>query len=124
MAGGEITRLPIDKQRKCPPAAAAAEPGANYGVMIALLSWTSQATVEVMSLQPPTPTTGSPLPFLLLSTFVLSFSSSSLARFVQEELNSTIFLFYYQPLIPLSAAQTAFILKEQQERKCIWMSRN
>lgn len=53
MAGGEIIRLPIDKQRKCPPAAAAAEPGANYAVMIALLFWTSQATVPVMSLHLP-----------------------------------------------------------------------
>lgn len=57
MAGGEIIRLRIDKQHKCPPAAtvAASEPRANYAVMIALLLWTSQATVQVMSLNLPHP---------------------------------------------------------------------
>lgn len=76
MAGDEIIRLPIDKQRKCPPTATAAtaEPGANYAVMIALLLWTSQATIPVKSLHLPHPPRDlcSSLFAFLLSLFVFS----------------------------------------------------
>lgn len=108
-----------DKQRKCPPAAAAtaaAEPGANYAVMIALLLWTSQATVPVMSLYLPHPPQHpcSPLSYLCFLPLPPSFHMFSfiLRHFLWEKLTSGTF----------QKVKNAFILKEKSGREiCNWL---